>query len=327
MKQFMQTDIIKKRMDILSNNRVFLRLRTRWADYLIALAFVGMVIYATTASDTFLTERNMTNVARQIVTNGLISLGMLVVILTGGVDLSVGSIVALAAILAAGLQKEVPLELAILAALGAGMIVGLINGFLIAHFKLAPFIVTLAMLGAVRGVVYVYSDTPQSPTNPQFREVLSYIYHGIPLAAVIMVIAYLVVWLFLDRTTAGRAIYAIGGNEEAVRLSGISVEAHIILAYMISGFFAALAGVLLAARLGISQPSVGSAYELDAIAAAVIGGASMSGGQGSVIGTFGGVLTLGLIDNLLNLFNVQSYYQQILKGGIILAAVLARRRR
>lgn len=304
-----------------------MRLRTRWADYLIVIAFVSMFIYATASSDTFLTERNMTNVTRQIVSNGLISLGMLVVILTGGVDLSVGSVVALSAVLAAGLQKEVPLVLAILAALGAGIAVGMVNGLLVARFKLAPFIVTLAMLGAVRGAVYVYSDTPQSPSNPQFREVLSYVYHGIPLAAVIMAICYILAWIFLNQTTAGRAIYSIGGNEEAVRLSGINVEAHIVLAYVISGFLSALAGVLLAARLGISQPSVGTAYELDAIAAAVIGGASMSGGQGGVIGTFGGVLTLGLIDNLLNLFNVQSYYQQILKGGIILAAVLARRKR
>jgi len=135
------------------------------------------------------------------------------------------------------------------------------------------------------------------------------------------------VWLFVNRTAAGRTIFAIGGNEEAVRLAGINVGWHIILAYIISGMFAAMAGILLAARLGIAQPSVGAGYELDAIAATVIGGAVLGGGGGSVSGTFGGVLVLGVIDNLLNLYNVQSYYQQILKGVIILLAVLARRRR
>jgi ribose/xylose/arabinose/galactoside ABC-type transport system permease subunit len=148
----------------------------------------------------------------------------------------------------------------------------------------------------------------------------------VSVGTIIMLVCYPLVWLFLNRTTTGRAIFAIGGNEEAVRLAGINVERHIILAYLLSGLFAATAGILLAARLGIAQPSVGVAYELDAIAATVIGGAILGGGGGGVIGTFGGVLTLGLIDNLLNLFNVQSYYQQIIKGIVILFAVLARRK-
>jgi ribose transport system permease protein len=141
-----------------------------------------------------------------------------------------------------------------------------------------------------------------------------------------MLACYPLAWLFLNRTTAGRAIFAIGGNEEAVRLAGINVKNRIILAYILSGLCSAMAGVLVAARLGIAQPSLGSGYELDAIAAAVIGGAILGGGGGSVVGTLGGVMVLGLIDNLLNLKDVQSYYQQILKGAIILFAVLARRR-
>jgi ribose/xylose/arabinose/galactoside ABC-type transport system permease subunit len=301
-------------------------LAQHWADYALAVLFILMVIYAITSKEAFLKERNLTNIARQIVTNGLISLGMLVVILTGGIDLSVGSVVALAAILAAGLQSDAPIGVAIAVALVAGVAVGLFNGVLIAYFKLAPFIVTLATMGGVRGLVYVYSDTPQSPAYPQFRKTLSAFVEGIPVTAIIMLMCYVLVWIFLNRTTIGRAIYAIGGNAEAVRLSGINVEWHTILAYIICGFFSALAGVLLAARLGISQPNVGSGYELDAIAATVIGGATLGGGSGGAIGAFGGVLTLGLIDNLLNLYKVQSYYQQILKGGIILAAVLARRR-
>jgi ribose/xylose/arabinose/galactoside ABC-type transport system permease subunit len=300
--------------------------RRRWADYGFMVAFVVLVLIAASASEVFFTPRNISNLFRQIVTNGLISLGMLVTILTGGIDLSVGSIVALTGILAAGLQQQIPLPLAILVALAAGMLVGAVNGFLIARFKLAPFIVTLATLGAVRGAVYVYSEIPQVPSNPVFRGILGGFIGPVPVSAIIMVSCFPLVWLFLNRTTAGRAIVAIGGNEEAVRLAGISVGRQILLAYIISGLFSGVAGVLLAARLGISQPSVGVGYELDAIAAVVIGGGILGGGGGGAVGTFGGVLILGLIDNLLNLFAVQTYYQQIFKGLIIVFAVLARRK-
>jgi len=302
------------------------RLRRRWADYGFMAAFVILILIAASFSEVFFTQRNLSNLFRQIVTNGLISLGMLTVILTGGIDLSVGSIVALSAILSSGLQRQVPLPLAILVALVAGGAVGAVNGILVARFKLAPFIVTLATLGAVRGAVYVYSETPQTPTDPAFRSILGGFVGPVPVAAVIMLICFPLVWMFLNRMAAGRAIVAIGGNQEAVRLAGINVGQHIILAYVISGLFSAIAGILLAARLGIAQPSVGAGYELDAIAACVIGGAVLGGGGGGAIGTFGGVFTLGLIDNLLNMFNVQTYYQQIFKGLIILFAVLARRK-
>jgi len=301
--------------------------RRHWVDYGFMAAFLVLLLIAASASDVFFTQRNVSNLFRQIVTNGLISLGMLVVILTGGIDLSVGPIVALSGILASGLQNHVPLLPAILIALAAGLLVGVVNGFLVARFKLQPFIVTLATLSAVRGVVYVYSETPQTPSNPAFRALLGGGFIGpVPVAALIMLACFPLVWIFLNRTTAGRAIVAIGGNEEAVRLAGINVRSHILLAYVISGFFSGLAGILVASRLGIAQPSIGAGYELDAIAACVIGGAILGGGGGGAAGVFGGVLTLGLIDNLLNLFNVQSYYQQIFKGLIILFAVLARRK-
>ena len=303
------------------------RSRRHWVDYGFMAAFVVLLLIAASASDVFFTQRNVSNLFRQIVTNGLISLGMLVVILTGGIDLSVGPVVALTGIMASGLQNHVPLPLAILIALAAGLLVGVVNGFLVARFKLQPFIVTLATLSAVRGVVYVYSETPQTPSNPAFRALLGGGFVGpVPVAAIIMLACFPLVWTFLNRTTSGRAIVAIGGNEEAVRLAGINVGTHILLAYVISALFSGIAGVLLASRLGIAQPSVGAGYELDAIAACVIGGAILGGGGGGAAGVFGGVLTLGLIDNLLNLFNVQSYYQQIFKGFIILVAVLARRK-
>jgi ribose transport system permease protein len=301
----------------------------RWVDYVFLVAFFLLLLLAASMSDVFFTERNLTNLLRQIVTNGLISLGMLVVILTGGIDLSVGPVVAFSSIVVAGLieKQGLPLPVAILGALCVGAAAGLFNGFMISRFKLQPFIVTLATLGAIRGLVYVYSETPITPQDPSFRTIFgTQIFGPFTLSILIMLLAFVVAQFFVNRTTAGRAIVAIGGNEEAVRLAGINVRGHVMLAYVISGLCAAGAGVLLASRLGISQPSLGAGFELDAIAACVIGGAILGGGGGTVLGTFGGVLTLGLIDNLLNLFNVQSYYQQIFKGFIILVAVLARRK-
>ena len=298
----------------------------RWVDYGFVVVFVILVVVAAASSEFFFSQTNLTNIARQMVTNGLISLGMLVVILTGGIDLSVGAVVALAGITASGLQADLPLALAVLIALVVGSVAGMVNGFLVARFRLAPFIVTLATLSAFRGLVFVYSDTPITPGDSSFRTLLGGGFIGpIPVPVIIMLVCYAVVWLFIGRTSPGRAIVAIGGNAEAVRLAGVNVRQHVVLAYLLSGFFSALAGVLLVSRLGIAQPNVGVGYELDAIAACVIGGAILGGGGGSVVGALGGVLTLGLIDNLLNLFNVQSYYQQILKGLIIVVAVLARR--
>jgi ribose/xylose/arabinose/galactoside ABC-type transport system permease subunit len=303
--------------------------KRRWADYAFLIAFFILLLFAASMSDVFFTSRNISNLLRQIVTNGLISLGMLVVILTGGIDLSVGAVVAFSAIVVSGMIQEqgLPIPLAILVALCVGGLAGAVNGFVISRFKLQPFIVTLATLGAIRGLVYVYSETPITPQDPSFRTIFGTPFLGpFTLSVLIMFVAYLVAGFFINRTTSGRAIVAIGGNEEAVRLAGINVSGQIMLAYIISGVCAALAGVLLASRLGIAQPSVGAGFELDAIAACVIGGAILGGGGGSVLGTLGGVVTLGLIDNLLNLFNVQSYYQQIFKGLIILFAVLARRK-
>jgi ribose/xylose/arabinose/galactoside ABC-type transport system permease subunit len=300
----------------------------RWVDYAFIVAFAILLVVTASMSDVFFTQRNLSNLMRQAVTNGLLSLGMLVVILTGGIDLSVGPVVALTGIMVAGMSKQgMPLSIAILICLVVGVAAGAVNGFFIARFKLQPFIVTLATLGTIRGLVFVYSDIPITPTDPTFRAVLGGGSIGpFPISGLIMLACYPIVWFFLNRAKAGRAIVAIGGNAEAVRLAGISVTWNIFLAYMISGLFSALAGVLLAMRLGIAQPSVGSGFELDAIAACVIGGAILGGGGGSTFGTLAGVVALGLIDNLLNLFNVQSYYQQIFKGLIILVAVLARRK-
>lgn len=298
--------------------------RERWIDYVFILAFIVLVLIGAWVSDVFFTQVNISNLLRQIVANGLISLGMLIVIVTGGIDLSVGSVVALAGIVYAGMTDQVGIGLAISIALVVGAAVGLVNGFLVAHFKLQSFIVTLASMGAVRGLVFVYSESPLIPQNPAFRDLGASFLGPVSVATIIMLACYGLVWFFINRTTIGRATIAIGGNEEAVRLAGINVKRTLIVAYVLSGLFSALAGVILVSRLGIAQPSLGVGYELDAIAAVVIGGGILGGGGGGVIGTFFGVLTLGLINNLLNLLNVQTYYQQIIKGVVIVVAVLAR---
>ena len=298
------------------------------ANIIFGFIVIALVVATAITSDAFLTERNFVNVARQMVTTGLLAIGMYVVIRSGGIDLSVGSTVAFAGLLAAGLQETMPVGMAIAIALSVGVVVGLINGILIAYFRLQSFIVTLAMMGTVRGALYIYSESPTYASDPFFLGVLGAgkIFGVIPVSFAIFVACVPLLWFFMAYTRSGRSIMAIGMNAETVRLAGVNVRAQITLSYVICGFFAALAGVLLAARLGISQPNVGVAYELDAIAAVVIGGGILGGGGGSVGGMFGGVVALAFIDNLLNLFQVQSYYQQIVKGLIILAAVLIRRR-
>jgi ribose transport system permease protein len=304
----------------------FLRLDP--ADAGFALAILLLVVVASVASEVFLTERNLTNISRQIVTNGFLSLGMLIVILTGGIDLSVGPVVAFAGLLAIGLQAQMPWPAAVGVALLMGLAVGALNGFLIARFTLQPFIVTLATMGSLRGLIYVYSETPAYNEAEPFRDWLGAGFIGpFPVTALLLVAALPIIWAYLNRMTSGRAIHAIGANPEAARLAGINVRRHVVAAYTICGFLAAFAGVLLASRLGIAQPSVGIGYELDAIAAVVIGGGILGGGGGTVLGITAGVLALAIIDNVLNLFNVESYYQQVLKGVIILVAVLARRKR
>ena len=206
-----------------------------------AVAILTLVIVASIASDVFLTERNIVSISRQIVTNGLLSLGMLLVILTGGIDLSVGPVVAFAGLLAAGLQAHVPFPAAIAVALGMGLAVGVFNGFMIARFGLQPFIVTLATMGSLRGLLYVYSETPQYPADPLFRSLLGGGFIGpFPVPSLVPSRHLPIVWFYLNHTVSGRAVYAIGVNAEAVRLAGINVRRHLIAAYVACGFLAAL---------------------------------------------------------------------------------------
>ncbi|MGE0851201.1 MAG: ABC transporter permease [Hyphomicrobiaceae bacterium] len=280
--------------------------------------FVALLLAGAWFAEAFFTERNMSNLMRQVVANGLISLGMLLVIPTGGIDLSVGSVVALGGVLFAGIADRLGVALAV----ANGAAAGLINGFVVARFKLQSFIVTLATMGVVRGCVYLYTEIPLSPSHPGFRDLGATLVGPVPLSMIIMLACYALAWWYLNRTPAGRATVAIGGNEETVRLAGINVRRTAAATYMLSGALSALSGAILVSRLGIAQPGLGIAYELDAIAACVIGGAALGGGAGSVGGTLFGVLTLGLINNLLNLVGVKSFYQDIVKGAVIILAVL-----
>jgi len=276
----------------------------------------------------FFTSNNLTNIMRQIPTiPGLLSLGMLIVILTGGIDLSVGSIVGFSAIIAASATVHwgLPVWLAFLLGIASGAFWGLISGFIVARFKLAPFVVTLAMMTFIRGLTYVISEQSINTGSlgfPEFSSLGSAMLFGIPIPALIMVVFFIFGAIFLNLTPLGRSTIAIGGNRETVRLAGISVPRGIITAYIISGICSGTGGVLLASRLGNVQPSLGGSFELDAIAACVIGGANLAGGKGTIQGTVLGVLILAVMNNLLSLRNVDTYWQSILKGVIIIAVVM-----
>lgn len=295
----------------------------------IGLLLIGIVL--TIVSPDFLTLDNLFNVFRQVSINALIAFGMTFVILTGGIDLSVGSTLALSsAIMASVLVGGVDPILGILVGLIAGAIMGAVNGFIITKGKVAPFIATLATMTVYRGLTLVYTDgrpITGLSTNDSFFAIMGKGYFGwVPVPVIWMFITYLVLYFILRKTTFGRRVYAIGGNEEASILAGIRADHIKIWVYSITGLLAALAGVILSSRLNSAQPTAGASYELDAIAAVVLGGTSLSGGRGWIFGTFIGALIIGVLDNGLNILNVNSFFQQVVKGGVILLAVLLDRR-
>jgi len=296
---------------------------------ILGLVVISLIVIANPLTkNVFFSGNNLTNLMRQMTTTGLLSLGMLFVILTGGIDLSVGSVVAFSAIFAAGslVRMGVPVWASFLLGIATGALWGLISGSIVAWFKLAPFVVTLAMMTTIRGLTYVYSEqsinVPTFLPDSNFTALGSAVAFGIPISTMIMVVFFILGAVFLNRTPLGRSTIAIGGNRETVRLAGISVEKGITTAYVISGICSGVGGILLASRLGNIQPSLGNSYELDAIAACVIGGANLAGGKGTIQGTVMGVLILAVMNNLLSLRNVESYWQMVFKGVIIIAVVL-----
>jgi len=272
----------------------------------------------------FLTVSNLVNVLEQTAINAVIAAGMTYVIISGGIDLSVGSLLALAGVvLATLLHAGVPVPIALAAALAIGFTFGLFNGAAITWGRLPPFIATLGMMSVARGCALLFTDgRPVSGFDSGFRSLATGHLGPIPAPIAVTIVVYLLAHLVLTRTTFGRYVYAIGGNEEATRLSGVSVRLHKSAVYAVSGLMSAIAAILLTARLNSAQPIAGTMYELDAIAATVIGGTSLIGGEGSLTGTLIGALIMGVLRNGLNLLGVSSFLQQIVIGAVIIAAVL-----
>jgi ribose transport system permease protein len=272
----------------------------------------------------FLTVSNLLNVAQQTAINAVIAVGLTFVIISGGIDLSVGSVVAFSGVvLASLLANAVPLPLAILGGLAVGFACGLANGLLITFGRLPPFIATLGMMSVARGGALLYTDgRPISGFGENFRWLATGEIGFVPMPVVVMGVVYLVAHFVLRRTPFGRYVFAIGGNEEAALLSGVRVRLHKTAVYGVCGLLSAAAATVLTARLNSAQPIAGINYELDAIAATVIGGSSLMGGQGSVAGTLIGALIMGVLRNGLNLLGVSSFIQQVVIGAVIIIAVL-----
>jgi len=319
----------------LSSDSHPVRLKTstrRWRSLAQALAPLVVLILICTAvsllTPRFLTEKNLINVVRQSSLNGIIAGGMTLVILTGGIDLSVGSLLAVTSVFAAGTLADgaSPIQ-AMVVGVAIGLGFGLANGLIITIGDVAPFIVTLGTMTIARGVALIYTNgAPIVATDADFRYIGRGSLGPLPVPIIILLIVYAIVYLLLNRTTLGGYLYAIGGNQEAARLSGVPVKVCKTIAYAISGLLAGLTGVILTARLGSAQPNLGVGDELDAIAAVVIGGTSLAGGRGGIIGTLVGALIIGVLSNGLNLMNVNAYYQPVAKGAVILIAILVDRR-
>ena len=309
----------------------------RTVALVVGLTVLLTVLNAATHGD-FLRPGNMINVLRQIAVNAILATGQTFVIITAGIDLSVGSLIALTGVLMAGVMFGHPdvavgFALALLVGIGAGGLAGLVNGLPVVRFGLPPFITTLAMLEIARGLAFLYTKgQPIEIDNPAFNFIgggfvfpgLGRLLNipGVPMPVIVMLIVVLAGSFLLTQTRFGRYVYAIGGNEEAARLSGVNVFGVKLMVYVISGALAGLASLLLAARLNSGIPQSGQGYELQSIAAVVVGGTSLMGGRGSIGGTFVGALLIGVLYNIMNLLNVQSYAQEVVLGAVILIAVL-----
>ena len=291
------------------------------------IALIILMAVITIINSNFLTANNLLNLLLQVTSNALIAFGMTFVILTGGIDLSVGSILALSSALTAGLLGSgMPVTLAILISLILGCILGMMNGLLISYGKLAPFIVTLATMTIFRGATLVYTNG--NPITKGLSDTFLFQFLGqgyivgIPFPVIIMFIVFIVLYVLLHKTAFGKSVYAIGGNEKASYISGVKLNKVKIIIYSISGIMASISGLIITSRLSSAQPTAGASYEMDAIAAVVLGGTSLSGGKGRILGTLIGALIIGVLNNGLNIIGVLAFWQQVVKGVVILIAVL-----
>ncbi|WP_314848913.1 ABC transporter permease [Treponema lecithinolyticum] len=296
-----------------------------FSAYSLYILLLVLIIVVSVLNTNFLSAQNIKNIFQQVSINGILAVGMTFVIITGGIDLSVGSLLGFSGVIAASLVSGGgnPL-LAVLAGIAAGLVFGVINGVLVSYAKIVPFIVTLGMLSIARGFTNVYTHgSPIIRLNKAFTALGQSSFLGIGLPVWIFVCMLLVGYVLLHTTKLGRYTLAVGGNESAAKTSGINTAKIKMFAYTFTGFCCGLAGILMTAKTNAGAPNAGTGYELDAIAAAIIGGTSPSGGKGSIFGTLLGVLIFGIIQNALDILNVSSYIQQVIKGLIIIGAVWA----
>ncbi len=290
----------------------------------ILIGFLLLCIFLTWRTDVFLTSKNLLNVLRQLSTNLYLALPMTMIIILGGIDLSVGSTIAFSGVVTGGLIafNNVPVPLALIAGLLTGLAVGAFNGLVVSKTSIPPFIVTLSTMNIARGAAYVYTGgQPIRVMSDDFNFIGAGYVSKIPTPVIYLVVILFISYLIMNRSKLGRHIYAVGGNRQAANFSGIKTGKVLFFAYAFSGFLAGVAGVVLASRMFSGQPTAGDGAEMDAIAAVVLGGTSMSGGVGKIGGTVIGGLVIGVLNNGLNLLNVNSFWQYIVKGVVILIAV------
>jgi ribose transport system permease protein len=292
--------------------------------YISLIGLLVLCIIIAVISPRFLTVSNVLNVLTQVSVNAILAIGMSFVIITGGIDLSVGSVLAITGAVVATFAKTGGNILpGVIAAIIIGAAIGLVNGLLVSKGKVQAFIVTLATMTIFRGVTYVYTNgNPISGLGENISFIGNSSILGVPLPIFFIIIVLLIAWYALNQTRFGRYIYALGGNEDSARLSGINTDKIKTLVYVISGITAAIAGIIVTSRIGSASPNAGTGFELDAIAAVVLGGTSLAGGEGKVTGTIIGALIIGVLNNGLNLMGVNPFYQAIAKGLVILLAVL-----
>lgn len=302
-------------------------MRQKFSSFVIFGAILAETIVFSALASQFASVENLANVALSIAVIGILAVGMTFIILTGGIDLSIGSVAALAGVVAAIVTQHTEIaSLGFAAALGIGLASGAFNGVTIAYFRVPPFVVTLAVLTIARGLVFIFSGGRSIGNLPEsFRRLGKLVFLGIPFSVWLMILAFAVGWFLLRHTTFGRYVYAVGGNAEAAFLAGVKTKAVLFQVYVLNGFLVGLAAIVLASRLGAGVPNAGLQYELDVIAAVVVGGTSLSGGRGSVVSTLFGAIFIGVLNNGLNLVGVDTYVQKIILGVVILLAVLADR--
>lgn len=297
--------------------------KVNWGDMGIILTLVAMIIFFSVVTKSFLSAKNFANIARQISITGICSVGMTMVILTGGIDLSIGSVIGFTSAVAALMMSNgQPIILASIVSLVLGVIIGVINATCINYLQIPAMIATLGTQISLRGAVYLVTGGMPVYGLPESFKVLGQGSIGIiPISMIIMVIVFIIGYIILNKMVFGRKIYGIGGNAETARLSGVNVKKEIYKIYMLVGFFGSLAGLILMSRVNSGQPSAGDGYEMDIITAVVLGGVSVSGGEGKITKVIIGVIFMGVLANGMMMMNINEYWQRVVKGLVLLAAV------